>query len=571
MRKNTKPLLALAASLALAQALHAAGVVSYQGRIDVGGSAYTGTAYVKFAVVDQAGTTSYWSNDGTSAGGGEPAAAVQVSVSGGLFEVLLGDTTVPNMTVPLTGAEFGAGDRSLRVWLSTDNVTFTQMVPDRRLASAPTALQTVQSGDGSGITNINASQITSGTLNDARLSANVALLDRSPQAFAGQNRFGDTATFAGNETFQTPIVATSTKIGGASSGPETTIFKVDRSGGLLATGFVQDVGNTTGCAAYIPATGAGTRFMWHPCRGSLRFGRVPVGAPTTWDDANMDDFTFAGGNQVIASGYGAFAYGDQVTVSSTVGVGFGSGVTVSGTAGFSSGASNVCSGFACTALGYTTTSAGQGSVAIGYRTAACGDYSVAIGYRASTNSTSASPGPPVNPCSSGTNHTGSFVFGDESSTASFNAVADNEFAARAAGGFRFRTNSALTTGCNLPAGSGVFSCASTRDVKENFADVDGEEVLGKLASVPVVRWSYIGDESRAAHLGPMAEDFKAAFDLGESDKTIGVQDLSGVALVAAQALEKRTRAMVEENARLQSENRELRERLARIEEKLGLR
>lgn len=51
--------------------------------------------------------------------------------------------------------------------------------------------------------------------------------------------------------------------------------------------------------------------MWHPCRGSLRFGRVPTGQ-TNWDDANMDDFTFAGGNQVIASGYGAFAYGDHV-------------------------------------------------------------------------------------------------------------------------------------------------------------------------------------------------------------------------------------------------------------------
>lgn len=45
----------------------------------------------------------------------------------------------------------------------------------------------------------------------------------------------------------------------------------------------------------------------------MRFRRVPNSAPTNWDDASMDDFTFAGGNQVIASDYGAFAYGDQVT------------------------------------------------------------------------------------------------------------------------------------------------------------------------------------------------------------------------------------------------------------------
>src|SRR5436190_10907885 len=82
-------------------------------------------------------------------------------------------------------------------------------------------------------------------------------------------------------------------------------MRVDSSGALVAYGFVRDVGNTTGCAAQLPATGAGTRFMWIPCRGSVRFGRVPTGQ-TNWDDANQDDFTFAGGNQVTASGYGAF-------------------------------------------------------------------------------------------------------------------------------------------------------------------------------------------------------------------------------------------------------------------------
>src|SRR3954454_19664847 len=166
--------------------------------------------------------------------------------------------------------------------------------------------------------------------------------------------------------------------------PLSDRFRVDSSGAFVAYGFVRDVGNTTGCAAQLPQTGAGTRFEWHPCRGSVRFGRVPT-AQTNWDDANMDDFTFAGGNQVIASGYGAFAYGDQVTASSTVGVGFGSAVTVSGTAGFSAGASNVCSGFACTALGYTVRAGGQGSVAIGYRVTANQDYTVAVGYRASNN------------------------------------------------------------------------------------------------------------------------------------------------------------------------------------------
>src|SRR4051812_21368663 len=61
-------------------------------------------------------------------------------------------------------------------------------------------------------------------------------------------------------------------------------FRVDSSGAFVAYGFVRDVGNTTGCAAQLPASGAGTRFEWHPCRGSVRFGRVPT-AQTNWDDA----------------------------------------------------------------------------------------------------------------------------------------------------------------------------------------------------------------------------------------------------------------------------------------------
>lgn len=69
------------------------------------------------------------------------------------------------------------------------------------------------------------------------------------------------------------------------------------------------------------------------------------------------------------------------------------------------------------------------------------------------------------------------------------AAADNEFVVRAAGGFRFRTVSDLSTGCNLPAGSGVFSCTSSRRTKEHFAPLDPEAVLGKLAALSIQSWS----------------------------------------------------------------------------------
>jgi len=343
--------------------------------------------------------------------------------------------------------------------------------------------------------------------------------------------------------------------------PAADRFRVDSSGSFVAYGFVRDVGNTTGCAAQIPASGAGTRFMWHGCRGSVRFGRAPLGpGATTWDDANMDDFTFAGGNQVIASNYGAFAYGDQVTVSSTVGVGFGSGVLVSGTAGFSAGAQNVCSGFACTAIGYTVRAGGQGSVALGYRTTANNDYAVAIGYRASNNS-----------------HTGTMVMGDESTTDSVRNQADNEFRARYNGGFRLRVSTAANgntpgaggnVGCDLTVAVPTWTCASSRNVKHSFTDVDGEDVLQRLAAMPVTTWIMNGDTTNTLHMGPVAEDFYKAFGLGIGETAIGLGDIDGVSIAAAKALESRTRQLMDENGRLKEDLRRADERLAALEAQL---
>ncbi|HYH83818.1 MAG TPA: tail fiber domain-containing protein [Longimicrobium sp.] len=335
--------------------------------------------------------------------------------------------------------------------------------------------------------------------------------------------------------------------------PLSDRFRVDSSGAFVAYGFVRDVGNTTGCAAQLPAAGAGTRFEWHPCRGSVRFGRVPT-AQTNWDDANMDDFTFAGGNQVVASGYGAFAYGDQVTASSTVGVGFGSGVTVSGTAGFSAGASNVCSGFACTAIGYTVRAGGQGSVALGYRTTANNDYSVALGYRASNNT-----------------HTGTMVMGDESTTDSVRNQADNEFRIRYNGGIRLRVSTAANgntpgaggnVGCDLTVAVPSWTCASSRTVKENFLAVDGEDVLSRIRAMPITTWNMIGGGREVRHLGPVAEDFYEAFGLGIGETTIGMGDIDGVNLAGVKALEARTHQLRQELDQRTAEVGQLRGELA---------
>jgi len=67
-------------------------------------------------------------------------------------------------------------------------------------------------------------------------------------------------------------------------------------------------------------------------------------------------------------------------------------------------------------------------------------------------------------------------------------------------------------------------------------------VLAKLAALPLTTWRYKGENASVRHLGPTAQDFRAAFGLGYDEKSIATIDADGVALAALQALQ----AQVEE-------------------------
>jgi hypothetical protein len=105
-------------------------------------------------------------------------------------------------------------------------------------------------------------------------------------------------------------------------------------------------------------------------------------------------------------------------------------------------------------------------------------------------------------------------------------------------------------------------------MKENFADVDGEEILRRLRDVPVLTWNYKSQDAHVRHIGPMAQDFMAAFQVGEDDRHISTIDPDGVALAAAKALEARTSTQQERIDALERENIELRQRLERLEQLL---
>jgi trimeric autotransporter adhesin len=111
---------------------------------------------------------------------------------------------------------------------------------------------------------------------------------------------------------------------------------------------------------------------------------------------------------------------------------------------------------------------------------------------------------------------------------------------------------------------------SDRNAKADFAPVDANAVLEKVAALPIQTWRYKDDTARALHMGPMAQDFHQAFGLGENSTSIGFTDGPGVALAAIQGLRQLVQEKDKRIAAQQSEINDLKTRLARIEARLGL-
>ncbi|HEY6190547.1 MAG TPA: tail fiber domain-containing protein [Pyrinomonadaceae bacterium] len=438
---------------------------------------------------------------------------------------------------------------------------------------------------------------TTGLISETRLSPNVAKLN-TQNAWTGQNTFvnglsanGVAITNVGNPVSATDATnkayvdantvrfvpgAEQLSVGDANgtapminlrggstccSGPgghTPAWFKVFQNGSFVATGNL-GIGVS-------PMQGKGYRTSWDSYKGAFRSGY----ADAEWDDANVGFFSWAGGSNSTAIGLYALAFGDTNSAESTSSIVFGSGNQVKGAAGFSAGAGNrVCDTYGV-ALGNNAKSGGPlingkcdpdtfnirglAAVAIGYNVTADQDHTTAMGKFASNNG-----------------FTGTFIWSDGSAQQSadtFRNTANNEFAVRATGGVRFRTNLGGTTGCNLPAGSGVFNCTSSRYTKENFLIVKGEDILSTLRGIPVSTWNYISEGRQVRHMGPMAEDFYQAFRLGTGNTSIGVQDLAGVSLAAVKALEERTAQLqqkIAEVEQLRSQLNTLEQRFAALE------
>ncbi len=110
---------------------------------------------------------------------------------------------------------------------------------------------------------------------------------------------------------------------------------------------------------------------------------------------------------------------------------------------------------------------------------------------------------------------------------------------------------------------------SDRNAKEEFEAVDRHSVLAAVVALPIERWSYKGEPVR--HLGPMAQDFAAAFGLGVDDRHIFPLDAAGVALAAIQGLHGLVQAQATRLEALERELRALRGDVAALRVELALR
>ena len=153
-------------------------------------------------------------------------------------------------------------------------------------------------------------------------------------------------------------------------------------------------------------------------------------------------------------------------------------------------------------------------------------------------------------------HNGSFVWADSTDDRIASTDA-NQFIARASGGVWFYTSGDLSSGAYMSAGDSAWSTVSDRSAKENIVPVDPKDVLDRLSKVPVSTWNYRAQGKSVRHIGPMAQDFRAAFGLGVDDKHISTIDPDGVALAAIQALDRKLKEKDAQVEQLQKQLDEL--------------
>ena len=476
--------------------------------------------------------------------------------------------TFPNAANTFVGSY--AGDGAGLTNLNAGNLS-SGVVPGARLAGTYSNALTFNhagnsfAGSGAGLTALNAASLSIGTVANARLSPNVALLN-APQTFTSTNTFSNAAnTFVGSHTGDGAGVTNlnaanlsggpvpNAQLSGTYSGALTLNNAANRftgNGAGLTTLNAASLSSGTVADARLSANVAllaasqiftGTNSFTNPANTfvglSAAFRTVQAGSFTgnllrTPDNTPLElkvNGALALRLEPTASGYPNVIGGlsNSVIAPDTIGatIGGGSSNAVGGqTPIVGGGSGNTANGLFATIPGGTRNGATN--------------YAFAAGRRAQAI------------------HDGAFVWGD-ATDADIASTDANSVTFRAGGGYRFFSSTNANAGVSLATDGTAWGTISDRNAKKNFAPVDVRAVLEKLALVPVQQWNYKWEtDGEVPHLGPMAQDFKHAFYPGRDDKVITTQEIDGVALAAIQGINQK----VEEQAGM------LRHREAEIQE-----
>jgi hypothetical protein len=461
-------------------------------------------------------------NTGAAVGGGRTneASGAYATIPGGYDNTALGDYSLA------AGRRAQANHQGAFVWADSTNADFASTGNDQFL---------VRAAGGVVFTS------TNGAL---RLEADAT----SPNLIAG---------YSGNSV--TSGVYGGTVGGGGQNG---SVNSVTDNYGTVAGGRYNRAGDNAGVTTDAPYAAVGGGYF-----NTATDDYATVGGGYS-NDASGNSATIAGGynntasnsSTTVGGGSGNTASGNIATVTGGAGnnaVGqysaIGGGYNNTAGAGF----------YATVAGGNSNSATGWGSmIPGGYSNAATGTTGFAAGYRAKSN------------------HDGAFVWADFTA-ADINSSGDDQFIVRANGGIWFGK---ATTDLTATIGAGVFISTSTgaylstggnwtnasdRELKENFVPVDGQEVLARLAEMPIQTWNYKAEDPSVRHMGPVAQDFYAAFGLGNNETSISTVDADGVALAAIQALYEENQALEEENAAMQQCLDDMEARLTALEAQMN--
>ena len=298
-------------------------------------------------------------------------------------------------------------------------------------------------------------------------------------------------------------------------------------------------------------------------------GKGNIGA----SNSNAGDYAFVAGNFCTASGSHSTVAGGWENTASTNGAavlgGFSNHADGSVSA-IGGGSGNHATGVAsCVPGGSANTASGYAAFASGMNNTASGDYSFVAGgcyfdYDGNTaggeNSFAAGHQVIVNGAKSfglGTNITcaaeSAFVWSDGSGP-TLSIGSSRTFSVKATNGTRIWSNSDLTAGVRLNAGSSAWIAWSDSTKKRNIRGLDTKDILSRFSSLLLKRWEYKSEDQGVEHIGPMAQDFWNAFHLGDEPLGISTIDADGVMMAAIQELAKR-------NSELEAQLKELRSQI----------